>query len=70
MKLIGWPEPAQKEFFGKLLPAHAESLKGQPLSELDHNLLVKQLEAMFAMPVPRRRDVARRRAGARTSRPR
>jgi len=52
MKLIGWPQAAQKEFFGKLLPAHAESLKGQPLSELDHNLLVKQLEAVFAMPVP------------------
>ena len=29
MRLIGWPEAAQKEFFGKLLPAHAESLKGQ-----------------------------------------
>jgi hypothetical protein len=52
MKLIGWPETAQKEFFGKLLPAHAESLKGQALSELDHNLLVKQLESVFAMPVP------------------
>jgi hypothetical protein len=52
MKLIGWPETAQREFFSKLLPAHAESLKGQPLSELDHNLLVKQLEAVFAMPVP------------------
>jgi len=52
MKLIGWPEQAQKEFFGKLLPAHAESLKGQALSELDHNLLVKQLESVFAMPVP------------------
>ena len=52
MKLIGWPEPAQKEFFGKLLPAHAESLKGQPLSELDHNLMVKRLEAIFATPVP------------------
>ena len=49
MKLIGWPEPAQKEFFAKLLPAHAESLKGQPLTELDHNLLVKQLEAIFAI---------------------
>ena len=65
MKLIGWPEQAQKEFFGKLLPAHAESLKGQPLSELDHNLLVKQLEAIFAMPVPAGRDVRARRAGAR-----
>jgi hypothetical protein len=52
MKLIGWPEPAQKEFFSKLLPAHAESLKGQPLSELDHNMKVKQLEAIFAIPVP------------------
>ncbi|MEO8835459.1 MAG: DUF1631 family protein [Caldimonas sp.] len=52
MKLIGWPELAQKEFFGKLLPAHAESLKGQPLSELDHNLLVKKLESIFAVPVP------------------
>ncbi len=52
MKLIGWPETAQKEFFGKLLPAHAESLKGQSLSELDHNMKVKQLEAIFAIPVP------------------
>jgi hypothetical protein len=52
MQLIGWPDAARKEFFGKLLPAHAESLKGQPISELDYNLLVKQLEAVFAMPVP------------------
>ncbi len=52
MRLIGWPEAAQKEFFGKLLPAHAVSLKGQALSELDHNLMVKQLEAVFAIPVP------------------
>ena len=52
MKLIGWPEAAQKEFFSKLLPAHAESLKGQPLTELDHNMKVKQLEAIFAIPVP------------------
>jgi len=59
MKLIGWPEQAQKEFFGKLLPAHAESLKGQALSELDHNLLVKQLEAVFAMPVPAAETFAR-----------
>ncbi|MCE9660466.1 MAG: DUF1631 domain-containing protein [Burkholderiales bacterium] len=52
MRLIGWPEAAQKEFFAKLLPAHAESLKGQPLSELDHNMKVKQLEGIFAIPVP------------------
>ena len=52
MQLIGWPEAAQREFFGKLLPAHAESLKGQPMSELTHNLMVKQLEAIFATPIP------------------
>ncbi len=52
MKLIGWPEAAQKTFFGKLLPAHAESLKGQALTELEYNLLAKQLESVFNTPVP------------------
>ncbi len=52
LQLIGWPEAAQREFFGKLLPAHAESLKGQPLSELDHNMMVKQLETVFNLAVP------------------
>ncbi|HET7793831.1 MAG TPA: DUF1631 family protein, partial [Rhizobacter sp.] len=52
MKLVGWPEAAQKEFFGKLLPAHADSLKGTPLTELEYNLLAKQLEQVFNTPVP------------------
>jgi hypothetical protein len=52
LALVGWPEGAQREFFGKLLPAHAESLKGQPQSELDHNMMVKQLEAIFSLAVP------------------
>jgi hypothetical protein len=52
MKLVGWPEAAQKDFFAKLLPAHAESLKGAPLSELDYNLLAKQLEGVFNTAVP------------------
>ncbi|MES3015203.1 MAG: DUF1631 family protein [Pseudomonadota bacterium] len=52
LALVGWPEPAQREFFGRLLPAHAESLKLAPQSELDHNMMVKQLEGIFAMPVP------------------
>ncbi len=52
LALVGWPEPAQREFFGKLLPAHAESLKSTPQTELDHNMMVKQLEAIFATPVP------------------
>jgi hypothetical protein len=52
MALIGWPDAAQKSFFGKLLPAHAESLKGAPISELEYNLLAKQLEGVFNTPVP------------------
>lgn len=52
LALIGWPEAAQKAFFAQLLPAHAESLKAPPLSELDHNLLAKQIEGVFNTTVP------------------
>ena len=52
MKLIGWPDAAQKEFFGKLLPSHAESLKATPMTELEHNLLAKQLEGIFQAGIP------------------
>jgi hypothetical protein len=52
MALIGWPEAAQRDFFAKLLPAHAESLRGAPQSELDHNMMVKQLEGIFNTKVP------------------
>ena len=52
LALIGWPAAAQREFFAVLLPAHAESLKAPPQSELDHNMMAKQLENIFAMPVP------------------
>jgi hypothetical protein len=52
LALIGWPEAAQRAFFAELLPAHAESLKLPAQSELDHNLLVKQLESIFSIAVP------------------
>jgi hypothetical protein len=52
LALIGWPEAAQKAFFAQLLPAHAESLKASPLSELDHNLLAKQIEGVFNTTIP------------------
>jgi hypothetical protein len=52
LKFIGWPEAAQKDFFGKLLPSHAESLKAAPLTELEHNLLAKQLEGIFHQAIP------------------
>ena len=59
LKLIGWPDTAQKTFFGQLLPSHAESLKVPAISELDHNMLVKQLEAIFAIAIPRTEDLLR-----------
>jgi hypothetical protein len=52
LALIGWHETAKREFFGKLLPGHAESLKMPPQSELDHNMMAKQVEAIFNQPVP------------------
>ena len=57
LDLIAWPEPARKAFFGQLLPAHAESLKGQALSALDSNLLSKQLEAIFGLAPPAEQDL-------------
>jgi hypothetical protein len=54
LALIGWPEPAKKAFFAQLLPAHAESLKGQQsMRTLDYNMLVKQLDAILATPLPK-----------------
>lgn len=59
LKLIGWPEAASKDFFAKLLPAHAESMKLTAMTELDYNLLSKQLEAIFNTGVPGQGDVIR-----------
>jgi len=57
LDLIGWPEAGRKTFFGELLPAHAESLKGQGLSPLDHNLLAKQLDGVFGVAAPTEKDL-------------
>ncbi|HSW06647.1 DUF1631 family protein [Aquabacterium sp.] len=46
-------ESVRRDFFSKLLPAHAESLKGQALSTLEHNLLAKQVEGALATPLPK-----------------
>ena len=57
--LIGWPDAAKKDFFDKLMPAHAQSLKGESLRTLDFNLLAKQLDAILATPLPRPEDNVR-----------
>lgn len=57
--LIGWPDAAKKDFFDKLMPAHAQSLKGASLRTLDFNLLSKQLDAILATPLPRPEEAVR-----------
>lgn len=63
LKLIGWPETAQKEFFAQLMPAHAESLKVPAMTELDYNMLSKQVEGIFNNGVPGQGDIVRAPAG-------
>ncbi len=63
MDLIRWPDGPRKDFFGVLLPAHAESLKGQAPSALDTNLLIKQLDQIFGVAPPAEADLAKPVAG-------
>jgi hypothetical protein len=53
MDMIKWPEVARKDFFSKLLPAHSESLKGESMTTLDYNLLLKQVDAVLGAPIPK-----------------
>ena len=68
MKFVDWPQAAQDDFFGQLVTQHAGSLKGAARSELDHNMMVRHLEAAFRTPLPSAEEAAaagRARAGAR-----
>jgi len=53
MDMIKWPEVARKDFFGKLLPAHSESLKGEAMRTLDYNLLLKQVDGVLGAAIPK-----------------
>jgi len=57
LDLIAWPEAARKVFFGHLLPAHAESLKGMAPTALETNLLIKQLDQVFGCAPPAEQDL-------------
>jgi hypothetical protein len=57
--LIGWPLAAKKDFFAKLLPAHAASLKRESMRMLDYNLLSRQLDTILSTPLPRAEDNVR-----------
>ena len=57
MNLIGWPEAQRRDFFGQLMPAHAESLRGSAVRQLDINLMARQVEGALERPLPSRADV-------------
>ena len=52
MDRVRWPDESRRNFFAKLLPAHAESLRGQPMSTLEHNLLARRIDDAMATPLP------------------
>ena len=52
IQFVEWPAAAQDAFFGQLIAQHAGSLKGAPRSDLDHNMMLRHLEAAFNTVVP------------------
>ena len=50
-------DEVRRDFYAQLMPAHAESLRGQALSTLEHNLLAKQVDGALAVPLPRAADL-------------
>jgi len=57
MNLVGWPEAQRREFFGQLMPAHAQALKNTSARQLDINLLSRQVEGALDKPLPSRSDL-------------
>jgi len=58
MRFVDWPQAAQDEFFGQLVAQHAGSLKGPARTELDHNMMVRHLDAAFRTPLPSAEEAA------------
>lgn len=50
---IQWPDAQRHDFFGQLMPAHAQSLRGEGLSTLDQNLLARQVEQALGSAIVR-----------------
>jgi hypothetical protein len=57
MNLVAWPEAERRKFFGQLMPAHAEALKNTGGSQLDINLMARQVEGALRKPPPTREDL-------------
>jgi hypothetical protein len=57
LALIHHPEDQKKAFFGQLLPLHAQSLKGQALTDFQMRQLQAQLQALNKLVVPTAQEV-------------
>ncbi len=57
LNLIGWPEAQRRDFFGQLMPAHADALKSTGSSQLDNNLLARQVDGVLERPLPSRAEL-------------
>lgn len=58
LALIQWSEEAKQDFFSKLLPSHAESLKAQPQHDLTVRMLEAQLTKVDKITIPSREEAA------------
>ncbi|RZL03650.1 MAG: DUF1631 family protein [Rubrivivax sp.] len=58
LALIQWSEEAKQDFFSKLLPSHAESLKAQPQHDLTVRMLEAQLTKVDKINIPSREEAA------------
>ncbi len=57
LNAIGWPEARRREFFGQLMPAHAEALKAATGRVLDFNMLARQVDQALERHLPTRKDL-------------
>jgi hypothetical protein len=57
LDLIAWPEANRRDFFGRLMPAHAEALKAAAARQLDLNLAARQVEMLLEKPLPSGEEV-------------
>jgi len=57
MDLVAWPDALRRNFFGQLLPAHAEALKAQTVRPLDFNMMSRQVEQILDRAVPTKAEL-------------
>ena len=58
MELVSWPQEQRRQFFGQLMPAHAEALKATTGRQLDINLTMHQVDGALSRPPPTRTELA------------